>query len=79
MSFLLRHFADELLTAGMIKNGLVMRKPPPASSGSKEGDDEAAHHKAVRTMSVMSLGRVKTLGRRRSGLAEVSDGSRLRL
>jgi len=28
---------------------------------------------------VKGLGRVKTLGRRRSGLAEVSDGSRLRL
>jgi len=30
-------------------------------------------------MSLLGLGRVKTLGRRRSGLAEVSDGSRLRL
>jgi hypothetical protein len=54
LSFLLRHFADELFTAGMLENGFVMRKPRAASSGSKEGDDEAAHHNAVHAMSVMS-------------------------
>jgi hypothetical protein len=43
MSLSLRNFADELLPAGMLENGSVMRKPPAASTGSKEGDDEAAY------------------------------------